>query len=372
MEKFKGWMIRDTFNHRICAGGLRIQPGLTKDKLIEMARNMTLKMRVNKIRVDGAKCGIDYDPTAIGKSAALNRFMKAISPYIKSDYSMGPDLNVEMQELETIANKLGLSSVKIAIAAAQGWDHSYFLERSKILNCPINNRTLGTLRAGYGLAAATLAVLDILHLDLPEARIAVQGFGTIAKAAASAISAKGGKIIAFSDLNRCIQSINNKGLNLEKLLQTKGTLLPEPPSLDVLESDKDGIFNLSCDVFILAAVEQAVTLKNAHKLQVRAIIPGANLAISAEADTFLSERGILVIPDFIAGSGGSVSMEGLYGPEEHPTAQQVLDHIDHKIKGLVQLVILTSRNNKITPTQAALRLCAENIYDPDARPYSIP
>ena len=62
VEGFKGWFIRDRVCYRMCAGGMRVQKGLTRAKLASMARNMTRKMLIANIRVDGAKSGIDGRP----------------------------------------------------------------------------------------------------------------------------------------------------------------------------------------------------------------------------------------------------------------------------------------------------------------------
>ena len=119
IEGFRGWLVIDALSHKICAGGLRVQEGLTLDCVADLSRNMTLKMRIAGIRADGAKCGIDYDPHSPGKSGALQRFIRSIRPYILERYSMGPDLNVKLNEIDDIAGKLGIPSVKIAIAKAQ-------------------------------------------------------------------------------------------------------------------------------------------------------------------------------------------------------------------------------------------------------------
>ena len=79
-EGFRGWLVRDTLDFGLCAGGMRVQPGLTGARLAEMARNMTRKMRISGLRVDGAKSGIDYDPHPPGKPAAMARFMAAKRP----------------------------------------------------------------------------------------------------------------------------------------------------------------------------------------------------------------------------------------------------------------------------------------------------
>ena len=61
----------DSPTHRLCAGGLRIQKGLTRECVTRLARNMTMKMRIAGIRADGAKSGIDYDPHAPGREKCL-------------------------------------------------------------------------------------------------------------------------------------------------------------------------------------------------------------------------------------------------------------------------------------------------------------
>ena len=175
-EGFQGWLVIDTLDHNLCAGGMRVQQGLTRDRLARMARNMTCKMRICGLRVDGAKSGINYDPAAPGKRAAMARFIAAIRPYVESRYSMGPDLNVDMSELESIAKELGLASVKMAVARAQGLELSSFGERYQVLAQEFDGWPLGKLRVGYGVAVATLAVLD--HLNIPyAAALIISGLG---------------------------------------------------------------------------------------------------------------------------------------------------------------------------------------------------
>lgn len=89
LEGFKGWLAIDRLAHKICAGGLRVQDGLTRECIVDLAATMTLKMRIAGIRADGAKSGIDYDPNSPGKHEALYRFIRAIRPFLLERYSMG-------------------------------------------------------------------------------------------------------------------------------------------------------------------------------------------------------------------------------------------------------------------------------------------
>ena len=285
-EGFKGWLVIDRTIHRICAGGMRIQPGLTREHLTAMARNMTRKMQIADLRVDGAKCGIDYNPTSPGKIVAVGRFLKAIKPYIENIYSMGPDLNIDMGELETAAAIHSIPSVKMAIASAQGWELNYFTERSKVLSETIGNLTLGRLRAGYGVATAVLAMLESLRIKPTVATIAVQGFGNLAKAALFGLSQAGCRIIAIADAEKCM--INDRGINLKNIINTKSTLLPDQIDQEGLRiAPRQTIFDCECDILVPAALENTVAPEIAEKLKIKAVVPGANLAVPNESDIIL-------------------------------------------------------------------------------------
>lgn len=369
-EGFQGWLVIDTLDHTLCAGGMRVQPGLSRDRLAKMARNMTCKMRICSLRVDGAKSGIDYDPAAPGKRAAMTRFIAAIRPYIESRYSMGPDLNVDMSELESIGGEIGLASVKMAVAGAQGMELPVFRKRYRILAQEFEGWLLGKLRVGYGVAMATFAVLDHLGIPYDQASVAIQGFGNLAKAAAFGLHRKGVRIVALADREKCIVAENYQGLELRQLLATEGPLLPEKGyGRGVRVTARDEICITPCDILIPAAVEGTITGQVAEQLQVKAVVPGANLAVTAEADHLLYQRGIMVLPDLLSGSGGSLSMEGLFAPKDHPDPAMVLNHVENRMRQMVKQILARSLAEQISPAQAALRTCGEIVPRPGTRPY---
>lgn len=373
LEGFRGWLVVDSLDHRLCAGGMRVQKGLTAERLVRMARNMTCKMRICGLRVDGAKSGIDYDPAGPGKKEAMARFMAAIKPFVESRYSMGPDLNVDMAELEAIGTSLGLPAVKIAVARAQEWDDDYFLERYALLAREVDGRPLGRLRIGYGVAVAALAVMDYLKVSPDEAHVAIQGFGGLARAACFGLARRGVRIRAIADAQKCVIAENDQGLKVTQLLETEGPLLPVrgyPDTIRIAPSEE--IYRVPCDILVPGAVEKTITEEVARKLPARAVVPGANLAVTAEAQYILHERGILVVPDFLAGCGGSLSMEGLFGPEEHPEPADILAHVEKRMSRLVSDILVRSHAENITPTRAAERTCAEAVSQPGVRPYGDP
>ena len=373
-EGFQGWLVIDSLKYRLSAGGMRVQEGLTREHLIDMARNMSRKMHVAGLRINGAKCGIDYAPDSPNKENAVTRFMQAISPFIMTSYSMGPDLNIDMDDLEQIAAALGIPSVKMAVAKAQGWNLDYFKDRYDILHKQIDGIALGRLRAGYGVSAAVIGILDFMTVDLLQTTVAVQGFGTLAKAALWGLHEAHIPVTAVADKEKCIYCPD--GLNIPDLLVFKTTELPpDGYSENVQLHPPDFIESINCDIIVPAAVENTITAQNASQLRVKAVVPGANLAVSHAAQEILHKQGIYVVPDFIAGCGGSLSMEGLFGPRDHPTPRQVLEHVKRRMNDLVTKTLRISSDKTVLPLDAAHILISRNRNsDSDEtglKPYSI-
>ncbi len=372
-EGFKGWLVIDSMTHKLAAGGLRVQQGLTCECVQRLAATMTLKMRIAGIRADGAKSGIDYDPSSPGKQEALFRFMRAIKPYMEDRYSMGPDLNTTMPELDAVCQRLGLSSIKNAVAKNQQLDDKAFTQRTALLAAPCGHATLGRLRSGAGLAASCLATLDFLGIPPQKGTVAIQGFGGLAAGAAYLLHKAGVRIIGLADREKSLFSINGTPLDISSLLTSqeggeKG-MIPTVENPKVAYGKNSKIYDLSCDIFVPAAIEKAVDKETAEQIKVKAIASGANLAVTEEAEKILHQRSIPVIPDMVAGCGGSLSMEGLYGPETPPTAEEVLGHVDRKTRQIVKTMLQRSQQDNISPRAAALRLCAETPLYPDTRPY---
>lgn len=372
LEGFKGWVVIHALSHKICAGGVRVQKGLTLDCVRDLARNMTIKMLIAGIRADGAKCGINYDPHSPGKKEALYRFIRAIRPYVLERYSLGPDLNTTMCELDDIAERLSIPAVKMAIAKAQGFDLPSFLKRYSILKQPFGHSTLGRVRAGFGLASACQGVLEFLNIPPQEATVAIQGFGGLGSAAAYTLHEAGIKIIALSDEGKSLISTNNQSLDIKAMLPTTtncGTGLIPSSGINGRYGDPSQIYDVKCDVFIPAAIENAITVDNAGSIPIKAVVTGANLAVTQEAEKILIDRGIIIIPDFVAGCGGSLSMDSLFGPEIQPSAQEVLNHVNKRMRRIVKKVIKRSQQDGVTTREAALRICSEAPIYPEARPY---
>jgi glutamate dehydrogenase (NAD(P)+) len=322
LEGFSGWLVYDGEDSRIAAGGCRVQPGLTASTLTALAGRMTFKQAVLGLGVDGAKCGIDYDPRSPGRDAALRRFIGFLRDELRSRFSMGCDMGTHFDELERFARAEGVPSVKYAIKAAQELSDEDFFARLRLLDEPIGMLTLSQRRAGHALAHMAMAAGRATGVQR-KVTCALQGFGNLGRAAAYSLIEENVQIVAVADEFGCVA--HERGLDVRAMVASPyGTPVPAiVPEARQLPSAS--LMELPCDILILAAGENGIDDTQAGLVAAPVIVVGANCGLRPEIEIDLQRRGALVIPDFIGGIGGSGSMEAIFGPRERPTAKEVLD-----------------------------------------------
>ena len=143
-----------------------------------------------------------------------------------------------------------------------------------------------------------------LGLDLNGAKVVVQGFGNVGSVAAELIAQHGAKVVAVQDHTGSIR--NDKGLDIPALQEyarkhggIKGFAEAEP-------MDNEDFWGLPCDILIPAALEGQVDDKRAERVKARLVVEGANGPVTKAGDQVFNDRGITVVPDVIANSGGVI------------------------------------------------------------------
>ena len=143
-----------------------------------------------------------------------------------------------------------------------------------------------------------------LGLDITNATIAIQGFGNVGSVSAILLSRLGARIVAVTDVRGGVY--NPKGLDMPKLLEyvAQHKTVDDFPGADPLTNDQ--LFELETDILIPAALENQVRDDNAPRVngRVRLVAEGANGPTTPGADQVLQEKGVFVIPDFLANAGG--------------------------------------------------------------------
>jgi glutamate dehydrogenase (NAD(P)+) len=156
---------------------------------------------------------------------------------------------------------------------------------------------------GRGIMVSTFAVLEKLKVNPLNATCAVQGFGNVGSISAKLLQERGMKIVAISDISGAY--LNEKGIDIEKAIAyrdaNRGTL---EGFADATKINGDDILFLPVDVLIPAAKEDVITTENAHRIQAKVIVEGANGPTASGADSILAEKGIKAVPDILANAGG--------------------------------------------------------------------
>ncbi|HET9894919.1 MAG TPA: Glu/Leu/Phe/Val dehydrogenase dimerization domain-containing protein [Streptosporangiaceae bacterium] len=365
VEGARGWLVYDATDCRLAAGGCRVQRGLTAQTLVALAGRMTLKERLLRINVDGAKCGLDYDPASPAKEGVLGRFIGFLAGELRGRLSLGCDMGTRWPELEQLAARQGVPSVKYAIKSAQELSHDDFMTRIGLLSAPVGQLSLGERRAGHALAQVAIAAARAAGLREPVT-CALQGFGNLGRAAACSLIADRVRLVAIADEYGC--AADPRCLDVARMLGAApgvpahaAAAVPGRPSADV--------FAVPADMLVLAATEDALTDEQAAALQSPVVVVGANCGLRPAAEQLLHDRGILVISDFIGGIGGSASMEVLFGAGRLPDPPAVLRRLTLMMRDLVGDLTESAARHRAQVRDIALAIAAQPSPDAGGRPY---
>jgi glutamate dehydrogenase (NAD(P)+) len=362
----RGWLAYDGVVHTLAAGGCRVQAGLTPALLETLASRMTLKERVLGVNVDGAKCGIDLDVSSPDKPATLRRFLGFLREELETRFSMGCDMGTQWHELERLAALEGIPSIKVAVRRAQRLEEDEFRQRLRLLDEPAGLLTLGERRAGHALAGAALRAVRAALPGTATPTCTLHGFGTLGRAAACSLDEEGVAIVGVADEHGAVA--DPRGLDVPTMLATSyGTPVAQSEPAKALP--RDALYELPSDLLVLASVEDAVSPEQVPTVAAPAVVVGANCGLRAEVEDLLCRRGVLVIPDFIGGIGGSASMEVVFGSERPISVPEVLEGVSSLIAELVDELIEQARRRGASVREVALELAASREPAPGERPY---
>lgn len=263
---------------------------------------MTLKCAVANVPYGGAKGGVRCDPRKLSKTELqrlTKRYTAMILPIIGPRHDVpAPDVNTDAETMGWIMDAVSMYEGQTVLDIVTGK--------------PIDlGGSLGRREAtGRGVMLNTMEILRRLKKDPRKTTIAIQGFGNVGSVAAELLEKQGCKVVAVSDVSGGLY--NPDGLDIKSLIEfVYGT--PRPRLLKDYEKRKgDGkisnkeLLELEVDVLIPAALENQITTENADKVKSEVIVEGANGPVTRNADKILTEKGVVVVPDILANSGGVI------------------------------------------------------------------
>ncbi|QWG12106.1 Glu/Leu/Phe/Val dehydrogenase [Bradyrhizobium sediminis] len=317
-------------------GGVRMAPDVSVEECFRLARAMTWKSAAAGLPHGGGKSVIFGNPHMA--EVAKEQLIRAFAGHIQdiTDYIPGPDMGTDEQCMAWVKDEIGRA---VGLPSALG-------------GIPLDQ--IGA--TGFGLAACVEVAREFIGLDLKGARIAVQGFGAVGKHAARFLAQKGALLVATSDTGGTLT--DPLGLDVGALIALKesGRSLHYHDTGSKLAAD--AILDIDCDIWIPAARPDVVRADNVSRLRTRLMVQGANIPCTPEAERALHERGVLVVPDFIANAGGVIcaSVEHRGG-----TQRAAFDYIDERIRSNVSAVLEESQRHKALPRAAAIALAERRV-----------
>jgi glutamate dehydrogenase/leucine dehydrogenase len=202
-------------------------------------------------------------------------------------------------------------------------------------------------------------------LNLPEkCRVAIQGFGNVGGNAARIFAENGHLVIAVSDSKSAI--IKEDGLDLKKVeiyKKNTGALKDFPSARNITNTE---LLELPCDLLVPAAFENVITEANANNIKAKAILELANGPINPEADEILFKKGIPVVPDILANSGGVIVSYFEWEQNlknEHWTEKEVFDKLRPMLEDASKKILEKAREIKTHLRMGAFILALERIKE---------
>jgi glutamate dehydrogenase/leucine dehydrogenase len=209
---------------------------------------------------------------------------------------------------------------------------------------------------GFGLAASVDVAAKFCGVDPKVARVVVQGFGSVGKHAARFLAEKGAMLVGAADSSGTI--FNPKGIDVKRLIDLKGAgkSVIEYPEGEKL--DAEAVIDIECEIWIPAARPDVIRKDNVDRLRTKLVPQGANIPFTPEAELILHERGVLIVPDFIANAGGVICAAVEYHGGTEAMAFQT---IEEKICANTKSVLEDAAREKTTPRHAAVALAEKRV-----------
>lgn len=358
-----GYLVVDRLITGIGTGGLRTRAGCTLEEVEDLAREMSLKVGAYGVPVGGAKGGIDYPPDAADVDEVRLRYVQAMRPYFDSTWTTAADFGTPQASLDKVFERAGLgsSSLRAGLRRSPGPEASAADVKRQFRDGE-EGLTMPELIGGYGVAEAGLAGLEGLGLDPAGSRAVVQGFGAMGGSTALYLAKAGVRVVGISDAAGVLVN-TERGLDVPALLEARkpGGLIDRAAlRADDAELPGDGWLDLDAELLVPAAVSYTVTTQNCADVRARLVVEAANVPVTTEAERQLTDRGVVIIPDFVANAGAAVwAWWVVLGLVSGPADSRAL--LSRHVRPLVRRLVSEWRDHATTPREAASRIAEENL-----------
>ncbi len=332
VEVFTGYRVHHNTSRGPSKGGLRYHPDVDLDEVKALAMWMTWKCAIVGIPYGGAKGGVACDPERMSRGELermTRRFASEILPLIGPEKDIpAPDVGTDAQIMawimDTYSMNVGYSVPEVVTGKPLSVGGSL-------------GRSEATAR---GVTYVTAATMKELGRAVEGTRVAIQGYGKVGRPAVALLEEMGFTVVAVSDVHGGVHDTG--GISADELsahTDEAGTVVGFEGA-DPLTNDE--LLAIDGDILIPAAMEGQLTGANADDVRASIVVEAANGPTTPEADRILDDRGVHVVPDILANSGGvTVSyfewVQGLQGFfwKEHEVNEELRHVMENAYRDVV-------------------------------------
>jgi glutamate dehydrogenase (NAD(P)+) len=355
---FKGYRVQHSNIIGPFKGGIRYHQDVTLDDCKALAAMMTWKGALMRLPYGGGKGGVKFNPRSVSNAELqriTRRFFFSLGSNIGPDFDIpAPDVGTNSQmmawAMDTYANTVGHIN-------KQG-------VKGVVTGKPIaSGGTLGREKAtGQGVVHCITEWAREKGFDLAGATMIVQGFGNVGSHTATILAKLGVSTIAVGDHSGYMA--NPEGFNAHKLqdwVSEHGSIAGYPGGKQI---SREEFFSTKADIFTPAALENQVGAAEAQLLNVKLVAEGANGPLNPAGEKILTEKGIDILPDVLANSGG-VTVSYYEWVQNKNSQSWTLEEVEEKLETAMKLayadVTAMARSHKLPLRIAAYAVALKRI-----------
>src|SRR5690625_3468795 len=274
-------------------GGVRFHPDVTEIEVKALSIWMSLKADIVDLPYGGGKGGIVCDPREMSfrELEGLSRgYVRAISQIV------GPTKDIPAPDVFT--NSQIMAWMMDEYSRIDEFNSPGFITGKPIVLGGSHGRESATAK---GVTICINEAAKKRGIDIKGARVIVQGFGNAGSFLAKFMHDMGAKVIGISDAYGALH--DPEGLDIDYLLDRRDSFGTVTKLFSNTITNQE-LLELDCEILVPAAVENQITAENADKIKAKIVVEAANGPTTMEATKILTDRGILLVPDVMASSGG--------------------------------------------------------------------
>ena len=358
---FKAFRIAHNAARGPAKGGIRFHPHETADTVRALAMWMTWKCAVANLPLGGGKGGIICDPRAL----SLGEQERLCRGYVRQAFAqLGPNMDVPAPDVGSNPQHMLWMLDEYETMAGAHYP-------GVITGKPVGSGgSLGRKEAtGFSTVYTLKYLLEAQNINIKNTTASIQGIGNVGEFAARLYTEMGGTVICIANSTSTFRK--KTGCDINELVAIKDSCgrvdAGKAKSLGYEVLPSDAWLAEDVDILIPSAIESQITPAVFPQVskQVRFISEGANGPTTPDCDPLVCQRGIQLIPDFLANAGGvtvSYFEQVQCNMNYFWSYNEVIEKLEHSMSTAFKNVYELAKERDIYMRDAAYIIAIESVH----------